>query len=154
MTEKFTLIAFTSVISEAGRDFHEEAPFKQQKANLSEIELRAYDAIITDIRRHGIRSSSSIIEAHSDILFKGHGIFQLSESPFSRMVFGRYAVVNFNKNEVVGILVLFMGSNLKGPNTIEMIGLRRFKPFIDGSPNYATITHIIAPEPKRYEDGF
>lgn len=70
------------------------------------------------------------------------------------MVFGRYAVVNVDKNEVVGILVLFMGSNLQGPNTIEMIGLRRFKPFIDGSPNYATITHIIAPELKRYEDGF
>jgi hypothetical protein len=61
MTEKFTLIAFKSVISEAGRNFHEEAPFKQQRANLSEVELRAYDAIITDIRRHGVRSSSSII---------------------------------------------------------------------------------------------
>jgi hypothetical protein len=69
------------------------------------------------------------------------------------MVCGRYAVISVG-DELSGILVLFVGSNLKGPGTIEMIGLRRFKPFKDGSPNSETITHVIPPEPKQHNDGF
>jgi hypothetical protein len=153
MVDSFTLVAFRGTIKDAGRDYPEEMPFDVQKASLKDHELCAYNAIIDDIRSYGCRKFQVRTSPISNILHKGHGEFLIDHASSSRMVFGRYAVIDID-DKPSGILVLFIGSNLKGTNTIEMIGLRRFKPFKDGTPNYETITHVIAPMPKHHNDGF
>jgi hypothetical protein len=59
MIEKFTLIAFKGAITDAGRKTPEEAPFEQQKACLNDIELYAYNAVISEIRIYGYKKSGA-----------------------------------------------------------------------------------------------
>jgi hypothetical protein len=153
MTDKFTLVAFKGIIKDAGRNFPEEALFTHQRDCLNDIELSAYNTVIADIRTHGHKTSRILADSASGILFRGAEHFQVDKSDPSRTVLGRYAVVNI-AGELRGIAVLFIGSHLKGPNTIELIGLRRFKSFKNGVPNPEMIEHVIPPEPKKYYDGF
>jgi hypothetical protein len=153
MTDKYNLTAFKGTIKGAGRDFPEEAPFTQQRDCLKDIELFAYNAVIADIRTYGHKTTGILTEAESKILFRSGEYFQVDKSNPSRTVLGRYAVFNISE-ELRGIAILFIASNLIGPNTIELIGLRRFKSFRNGFPNPATIEHIILPEPKKHDHGF
>jgi hypothetical protein len=153
MSDKYRPIAFKGTIQGAGRNFPDEAPFLQQRDRLNEIELSAYNAVMSDIRAYGPDTSKILADTAPGILLRGGEYFKVTKSNSIGNVTGRYAVIDV-AGELRGIAILFVESGRNGPNTIELIGLRRFKSYKDGLPNHSTIEHVIPPEPKRHDDDF
>ena len=153
MTDKYKPIAFKGTIKDAGRSLPDEAPFLQQRDRLNELELSAYKLVMLDIRAYGPDTSRISADTAPGVFLRGGEYFKTNNQNPIGQVTGRYAVVNI-AGELRGIAVLFIASGRNGPNTIELIGLRRFKSYSDGLPNHSTVEHVIPPKPKKHDDNF
>ena len=153
MGSRYTLIAFTGVLKDSGRNYPDEAPFTVQRSHLTEDERTAYEFVIGLVRNYGFEQRRIEPDAALGILDHGRGHFPSEHSDPTRTVCGRYAVVR-SQVGTSGILVLFIQSRLRGDRTIEMIGLRRFKTFSDGSPDFGTISPVVPSRPDPPQDGF